>query len=58
VTAWLTGMCDRYVPNGLTHVRLCEPETMVTTHLVTVPGSSAPMSIELLREAIERTSGL
>jgi hypothetical protein len=58
VTVWLTGMGDRYVPNGLMHVRLCEPETMVTTHFVTVPGSSAPMSIELLREAIQRTSEL
>jgi hypothetical protein len=28
---------------------------MVTTHFVTATGSAAPMGVELLREAIERT---
>jgi DNA-binding transcriptional LysR family regulator len=57
VTVWLSGMEERYVPHGLVHVPLREPETMVTTGIATAaePNPSMRVSIELLREAIDRT---
>jgi DNA-binding transcriptional LysR family regulator len=59
-TTWLTGMDDQHVPNGFVHVPLREPEVLVTTDFVTRvgAGSSAQASLDVLREVIERTSGL
>jgi len=54
-TVWLTGMDERYLPAGLVRVRLCEPETWVTTSLVTVSGTSAaaPVSLDALRQTMD-----
>jgi DNA-binding transcriptional LysR family regulator len=60
VTVWLSGMDERYVPHGLVHVPLDEPETMVTTTFVIAgaPDPSATASLALLRDAIDRTAEL
>jgi DNA-binding transcriptional LysR family regulator len=60
VTVWLSGMHERYVPHNLAHVPLREPETMVTTSVATAaaPDPSIRVSIELLREAADRTCEL
>jgi DNA-binding transcriptional LysR family regulator len=60
VTVWLSGMDDRYVPSGLVRVPLCEPETVVTTSVVTPtsPATRPPSSIGLFRQAIEATRQL
>jgi DNA-binding transcriptional LysR family regulator len=59
VTVWLSRMDDRYVPDGLTHVALVEPEITVTTYFATASARSVvPASSQVLRDAIERTSAL
>jgi DNA-binding transcriptional LysR family regulator len=60
VTVWLSGMDDRYVPSGLVRVPLCEPETLVTTSMVTPtsPTTAPPTSIGLLRQAVDATREL
>jgi DNA-binding transcriptional LysR family regulator len=59
VTVWLSSMDDRYVPNGLVHVALVDPEIIVTTYLATAVGGSAiPTSSRLLHNAIQRTRSL
>jgi hypothetical protein len=60
VTVWLSGMDDRYVPNGLVRVPLREPETTVTTHLVTrtAPDPRVRVGLDVLRRAIEATRAL
>jgi LysR family transcriptional regulator, benzoate and cis,cis-muconate-responsive activator of ben and cat genes len=60
VTVWLTGMDDRHVPDGFVHVHLTEPETFVTIDFVasSAPGASPTVSLERLREAVERTKRL
>jgi DNA-binding transcriptional LysR family regulator len=60
VTVWLTGMDDRHVPDGFVHVRLTEPETFVTIDFVasSTPAASSAVSLEALREAVERTKRL
>ena len=38
-TVWLTGMDDRYIPEGFVRVPLTGPETLVTTYFVVRLGS-------------------
>jgi DNA-binding transcriptional LysR family regulator len=59
-TVWLSGMDDRYVPKGLIRVRLCEPETLVTTNLV-IPkglGSGERADLDRLRQMAAYTRAL
>jgi DNA-binding transcriptional LysR family regulator len=60
VTVWLSGMDERYVPNGLVRVPLRAPETTVTTQLVTrtAPDPAVRASLDVLRDAIEATRSL
>lgn len=59
-TVWLSGMDERYLPAGLVRLRLCEPDTWVTTSLVTSrrPSETVPRSLDVLRKAIGDTSRL
>jgi DNA-binding transcriptional LysR family regulator len=56
-TVWLSSMDDRYVPAGLVHVPLHDPDTYVTTSFVTATrtGGPVPTGLDLLEAAIERT---
>ena len=58
-TIWLTGMQDRYLPEGLARVPLRDPETWVASSLIFLArnGSSAP-GLSVLREAMSRTSNI
>lgn len=58
VSIWLTGMDDRHVPDGLTHVELHEPDTIVATGLAlpSATGLDSLSGLEVLRDAIERVS--
>jgi DNA-binding transcriptional LysR family regulator len=59
-TVWLTGMDDKYIPNGFLRVPLGEPETLVTTYLVTCSNRrsvSAARMLEKVNSAVLRTSG-
>lgn len=57
-TVWLSAMDERYLPAGLVHLPLREPETLVTTSLVMPhPARSGPVvALGALCEAIARTS--
>jgi DNA-binding transcriptional LysR family regulator len=59
-TVWLSSMDDRYVPAGLVHVPLDDPETYVTTSFVTALQAGGPVAtgLELLQAAIEHSRDL
>jgi DNA-binding transcriptional LysR family regulator len=59
-TVWLTGMDDRYIPAGFLRIPLAEPETLVTTYVVTSSDRhsvSTDRMLETVRKAVLRTSG-
>lgn len=60
VTIWLTGMQDRYLPEGLVRVPLRDHETWVVSKLVFLArvGMANTAALEVLRNALSRTSNL
>jgi hypothetical protein len=61
VTIWLDGLDDRYVPSGFVHLPVGEPETYVTTYLVTAltnTGSEKRRLHQQLKHAIAKTSSV
>jgi DNA-binding transcriptional LysR family regulator len=60
-SVWLTGMEDRYIPDGFVRVHLIQPETIVTSRLVTTSGrqrSEAARAVQALQSAVARTGRL
>ncbi len=56
VTVWLTGMDDRYIPDGFVRVPLTEPETLVTTFFVERLGSPPSGRLKAAGMIVARTA--